>query len=195
MSLITAGHASASTQMCMGSDPCSAGFLLEALDAIFRARFLDQELAWDAELFVKRPDHGQRQRTLARQHLGGAILPADDLGDVRLPQSLLLHPEKDCLDRIGLAEFEPLLLVILDQLREQLQPGALGGAGMGVEWHESLHLLEVAAVLALGLDDANVHSPNVSCCAGRIHRACLPKVSTRLQCDKQSPPRADKRCL
>jgi len=92
---------------------------------------------------VKRTHHGERKRALARKDLGGAVFPADDRGDVRLTQPLLLHAEEDCIDRIGLAELEALFLVVVDQLCEELEPCAVAALRLRVDVYE-LELLAVS---------------------------------------------------
>lgn len=77
----------------------------------------DEHFSRDAERLVQYPDHPEVQGSFAVENFGNAVLAGQDLGEIRLPQSLLLHAKSDRFDRIGQVDANVLCFITLNQQR------------------------------------------------------------------------------
>ncbi len=76
---------------------------------------------------MQRPDHGQCERALSREHFRRAVLATQDSSHVLLSQTAFFHAEQDGIDRIGLREYESLGFVIFDEFPQKLEAQTRSG--------------------------------------------------------------------
>src|SRR5262245_36224139 len=81
----------------------------------------DENLQWDAQARMQPSNHIERKAALPIQDFGNTVTRTDKCFQVLTFESLLLHPEQDGLDRVGLAYREVFLLVDLDQRCQDVQ--------------------------------------------------------------------------
>src|SRR5436309_1537766 len=131
---------------------------------------LKEHLSWDAEVFMESTRHRHRDLPFARKDLGDLGSSADERDEVALGQAGLLKSEFNRRDGAWVAHRYLLLLIVLDEVRQNVQLLALRGAGLGV--HKRVNAGESDLVVRFGPNCLNVHitpSPRRSC---RTRRAC-----------------------
>ena len=102
-----------------------------------------------------RLNHIERQLAPAIEHFVNAIAAADKGNEIARLQSTLLHVVSDRLHRVR--QIEPVMLAFpcFDQRNQYIEPIALGRIAPGI--HQSLNLLENAAIVAVGFDRRDIH--------------------------------------
>lgn len=122
-----------------------------------RRTFADEHLRPDPEAPVQAADHGQRQGTLAAQHLIDPVGTADDRLEVLHRQAALLHPELDRLHRVGRVDRKVPGLVGLYQRGQDVQTIALRRARRRVRFHQRRDVAERRLVVGFGSNGTDVH--------------------------------------
>ena len=123
------------------------------------------------------PRHRHRESAACRKAPRNLGATADERNQVSLSQACLLEPELDGGDRAWEAHRHMLLLVVLDEIRQDVELLTLRCAGLGV--HERVDAGECGLVVRFGpnrLDLAHVTPPPRR--SRRTRRAC-PRIGCR----------------
>jgi hypothetical protein len=112
---------------------------------------------------VQAPDHCNRQAAFAIENLGDTGARANDPFKIAPSESLLIHAEFDCLDRIWRVERIVLFLIGVYQCRERIEPVAFECSCLGTP--QPFNFLEGRFVITLRSDGltsaAMLHLPRI----------------------------------